>query len=68
MAKNATQARLAQQVGKDYAHGWRGNTTDNILPRQPRIDIRSVIRGIATPSVGINPISRCGFNCQKYLP
>jgi hypothetical protein len=39
-------------VEKDYAHGWRGNTTDT-LPSRPKIKMQFSIRGIATPSVGL---------------
>jgi hypothetical protein len=36
---------------RDYAHGWRGNTTDKLQGNPDRKTL-SFIRGIATPSVG----------------
>jgi hypothetical protein len=36
----------------DNAHGWRGNTTDKVA-KQTQLGNSVVIRGIATPSVGI---------------
>jgi hypothetical protein len=38
---------------QNSAHGWRGNTTDEKNGR-PNIKINFFIRGIATPSVGLD--------------